>query len=61
MDQDTILWTGVSVFCSILLGILVKVNHHRLRSNCCGKILEASIDVENTTPKKTEPIVNGNR
>ena len=26
------------------------VNHKRIRSNCCGAVLEASIDVENTTP-----------
>jgi hypothetical protein len=32
-------------------GIILSVlNHKRLRSNCCGKRLEVSLDVENTTP-----------
>lgn len=30
--------------------IYQAVNHHRIRSNCCGKQLVASIDVEHTTP-----------
>ena len=37
----------------IMLGI---VNHKRIRSNCCGKKLEASLDVENTTPTKPNEI-----
>ena len=30
-----------------LIGI---VNHKRIRSNCCGKKAEVSLDIENTTP-----------
>jgi len=37
----------------IMLGV---VNHKRIRSNCCGKKLEASLDVENTTPTKPNEI-----
>jgi hypothetical protein len=30
--------------------IYLAVNHHRVRSNCCGRELSASIDIETTTP-----------
>ena len=32
-------------------GIMIGViNHKRIRSSCCGKKAEASLDIENTTP-----------
>jgi hypothetical protein len=34
----------------VILGI---INHKRLRSNCCGRKMEVSVDVENTTPPNT--------
>jgi hypothetical protein len=37
---------------AIVGSIYAAVNHKRVRSNCCGKVLEASLDVENTTPVK---------
>ena len=30
--------------------VLAAVNHTRIRSVCCGKKLEVSLDVEKTTP-----------
>jgi hypothetical protein len=30
--------------------VYVAVNHHRVRSNCCGKEIIVSVDVERTTP-----------
>jgi len=30
--------------------VYVAVNHHRVRSNCCGKEIVVSVDVEQTTP-----------
>lgn len=39
---------------AIVGSIYTAVNHKRVRSNCCGKVLEASLDVENTTPVKKE-------
>lgn len=54
---------GVGAAVVFALGILYKVfaevNHRRIRSNCCGKLLTASIDVETTTPQeeKTNPMV----
>jgi hypothetical protein len=49
----------------IVLGILYKVyqavNHHRIRSNCCGNKIEASIDIDETTPKTNPVIVRDER
>ena len=32
--------------------VIAAINHKRLRSKCCGRKLEASIDIENTTPPR---------
>jgi len=38
----------------IILGV---VNHRRIKSNCCGKKMEASFDVDTTTPPlKISPV-----
>jgi hypothetical protein len=37
------------------VGIVYKaVNHHRIRSKCCGKEIVASVDIEETTPPNKE-------
>jgi len=43
---------GASVVLALGLAyrVYVAVNHHRVRSNCCGKELVVSVDVEKTTP-----------
>jgi len=42
---------------TVVLGIAYKifqaVNHKRLRSNCCGKNLVLSVDVEATSPPQS--------
>ena len=40
----------VSLVIVIVDRVLQTVNHKRVRSKCCGKVGEASLDVENTTP-----------
>lgn len=56
---------GIGGTSIMILGILYKVysavNHRRLRSNCCGKIMVAEIDIDTTTPKdeKEKSIVDG--
>lgn len=40
----------VGLLVSVGGSVLAVVNHRRIRSNCCGVPLVASIDVENTTP-----------
>jgi hypothetical protein len=42
------LGASVIVFAGILYRLL---NHKRIRSNCCGRIWTASVDIENSTPK----------
>jgi hypothetical protein len=39
-----------SIVLSVVGSVAALVNHKRVRSNCCGKELSASLDVENTTP-----------
>lgn len=56
MEAQIIAWSSIATSALVLLGALVKLNHKRLRSNCCNKELEVSIDVEDTTPKNTEPL-----
>jgi hypothetical protein len=51
MNNDA---TGVLAIVSIVVSvggsILAVVNHTRIRSVCCGRKLEVSLDVEKTTP-----------
>jgi hypothetical protein len=58
MDNNTLTTAGLASTFTILAGLLYKiymvVNHKRIRSNCCGKKLEASLDIENTTPPHEE-------
>ena len=50
----------VSLVIVIVDRVVQTVNHKRVRSKCCGKIAEASLDVENTTPpsEKNIPVIN---
>ena len=57
MDTNTLL-SVVAVVVSIGGTILAIINHKRIRSNCFGKKLEVSIDVESTTPPKDKTDVN---
>ena len=50
----------VSLVIVIADRVIQLVNHKRVRSKCCGKVSEASLDIENTTPpserdKVTQP------
>ena len=55
MDQSLAIQAGVSATTLAILAIVYKVylavNHHRIRSTCCGKDFNASIDIDETTPK----------
>jgi hypothetical protein len=47
-------------FVTSLAGVIyTAINHKRIRSNCCGKQLEASLDIEQTSPaaRPTTPSV----
>ena len=59
---------GVGAVIVLMLGLLYRayqmINHKRIRSNCCGKIFSASIDIDptdmpvRTTPKIEAPLEN---
>jgi len=55
MEQSVLIQAGASATTISIIFILgyiyKKVNHHRIRSRCCGKDFDASLDVEETTPK----------
>lgn len=49
MNAETVI--GLIGFGISVIGIIITaINHTRIRSNCFGKKLELSIDVEKTTP-----------
>lgn len=53
MDQTVwMAWAGFIL--GLVSTIYAGVNHKRIRSTCCGKKLEASLDVESTTPNKPQ-------
>ena len=58
---------GIGAVLVIALGVAYKVygavNHHRIRSVCCGRVLTASIDIDATTPplKISAPPIDGRR
>jgi hypothetical protein len=56
MDQNGIIGS-VALVLSVGGSIFALINHKRIRSTCCGKKLEASLDVEATTPPKIAPVV----
>jgi hypothetical protein len=41
---------GAVVALGVLYRVYLAVNHHRVRSNCCGKEMVVSVDIEKTTP-----------
>jgi hypothetical protein len=43
---------GIGASVIVFAGIFYKfLNHKRIRSQCCGRIWTASVDIEETTPK----------
>jgi hypothetical protein len=55
MDTGGILAT-ISLVVSVGGAILAIINHKRIRSKCCGKNMDMSIDIEDTTPTKPKDI-----
>jgi hypothetical protein len=53
--MDTQILSGISIALSVGTVILGVVNHKRIRSTCCGKKVDASFDIEDTTPNKSHP------
>ena len=61
MNSDILTTAGISSTLVISVLILYRlyhaINHKRIRSNCCGKKLVASIDIEETTPPHEEKVI----
>jgi len=59
MDTQTLQSGGLSAGFIFAIGLLYKlyhvINHHRIRSRCCGRTLDASIDIDGTSPTSTSP------
>ena len=54
METGTVLG-GAGLFISILGVIYSAINHKHIRSRCCGKVYEVSIDIDPTeSAKKAE-------
>jgi len=62
MDNNSIL-SIISIVISVGATILTIINHKRIISKCCGRKLDVSFDINNTTPpslkltKPPEPIL----
>ena len=39
---------------SVVGSVIGVINHKRVRSTCCGKNVEVSVDIENTTPPRIQ-------
>jgi len=56
MDQNsTNIISYIAFISGVSSGIYTVLNHRRIRSNCCGRKIEASLDIENTTPPQNAP------
>ena len=55
MDANQYISGGIGASVIIALIVLKQIyntiNHKRIRSTCCGQHIEASVDIEDTTPK----------
>jgi hypothetical protein len=49
MDSNNILSISAIVV-SIGGAVIAAINHTRIRSACCGRKIEVSLDIEKTTP-----------
>lgn len=49
-NQDSGIIAIVGLVLSVGTAVIGAINHKRIRSTCCGKKAEASLDIENTTP-----------
>lgn len=55
MDQSNILGM-VALIISVGGAVIGVINHKRIRSQCCGRKVEVSVDIENTTPPQPPKI-----
>lgn len=51
MSDSTEIMAIVSIAVSVIATVIGFINHRRIRSNCFGKKLEVSIDIDKTSPQ----------
>jgi hypothetical protein len=51
MESEMIM-SGIALIVAVVGTIVALVNHKRIRSNCCGREMSISFDVEATTPPR---------
>ena len=53
MDSTAANVSGVIALAISIVGTIIGIiNHKKLKSSCCGRKLEISVDIENTTPPR---------
>ena len=55
--MDSTVAAYVSLAISTAAVVLGVINHKRIRSSCCGKEASVSLDIEATTPPKSEGFI----
>ena len=48
--DDTNVLSIISIVLSVVGTVIVAINHTRIRSACCGRKIEVSLDIDKTTP-----------
>jgi len=57
MEDTSQILSVVALVVSIGATVAGIINHKRCRSNCLGKKMEVSIDIENTTPPSEKIVI----
>jgi hypothetical protein len=50
-DDSLMIVSSLSGALALLATVIGIVNHKRIRSNCCGRKAEVSLDIENTSER----------
>ena len=55
-NTQTSIISLVGICVSVGGAVFAAINHTRIRSVCCGRKMEVSLDVEKTTPTAAAPL-----
>ena len=56
MDTNVLAGGGVGASIILIIGIIYKlINHKKLVSKCCGRSVDLSLDIGDTTPEPKTP------
>lgn len=50
--SDSIIINYCTFAVSTVTAIIAGLNHKRIRSKCCGRTMDVSVDISNTSPLK---------